>query len=64
MQEEEIAKNPSLDSTVGRRVFAVVLKGEPWDFQQWLDSAKVYGLYVIFSKSTRTGKLVVKEECW
>lgn len=48
----------------GQRVFGVVLKGQPADFQQWLDSAKVYGLYVVFSKSTRTGKLVLKEEIW
>jgi len=48
----------------GQRVYGVVLRGQPADFQQWLESAKVYGLYVIFSKSTRTGKLILKEEVW
>jgi hypothetical protein len=48
----------------GKRVFGVVLKGFPEDFQMWLDSAKTYGLYVIFSKSSRIGKLVIKEEVW
>ena len=47
-----------------RRVFGVVLKGSPNDFQMWLDSAKTYGLYIIFSKSTRIGRLVMKEESW
>ncbi|HEX9907374.1 MAG TPA: hypothetical protein VGB78_02765 [Thermoplasmata archaeon] len=47
-----------------KRVFGVVLKGEPEDFQRWLDSAKNYDLYVVFSKSSRTGKLILKEECW
>jgi len=48
----------------GKRVFGVVLKGFPEDFQMWLDSAKTYGLYVIFSKSSRICKLVIKEEAW
>ena len=43
------------DRGQGKRVFGVVLKGHPDDFQAWLDSAKTYGLYIIFSKSTRTG---------
>lgn len=47
-----------------KRVFGVVLKGAPDDFQMWLDSAKTYGLYIIFSKSSRIGKLVIKEESW
>lgn len=47
-----------------KRVFGVVCRGLPDDFQMWLDSAKTYGLYVIFSKSTRTSKLVIKEEVW
>jgi hypothetical protein len=46
------------------RVFAIVLRGEAADFQEWLEAAKVYGLYVIFSKSSRTGKLIIKEEVW
>lgn len=48
----------------GKRVFGVVLRGESEDFQRWLDSAKSYDLYVIFSKSSRIGKLVLKEEVW
>ena len=48
----------------GKRVFGVVLKGHPDDFQRWLDTARNYGLYVIFSRSTRTSKLVIKEEGW
>lgn len=61
---EEFKQGTEADESIGRRTFAVVLKGEPTDFQQWLEAAKAYGLYVIFSKSSRTGKLIVKEECW
>ncbi len=60
---EEI-KNVEEGKEIGQRVFGVVLKGYPQDFQMWLDSAKTYGLYVIFSKSSRIGKLVIKEEAW
>lgn len=52
------------ETEIGKRVFGVVLKGYPDDFQSWLDSARTYGLYVIFSKSSRIGKLVIKEEAW
>jgi 20S proteasome alpha/beta subunit len=63
MQEE--SKNVKIDKIQScSRVFAVVLRGDAADFQQWLESAKVYGLYVIFSKSSRTSKLVIKEEGW
>ena len=48
----------------GKRVFGVICKGAPYDFQMWLESAKSYGLYVVFSKSTRTSKLVIKEVSW
>lgn len=48
----------------GRRVFGVVLRGDPGDFQRWIDSAKTYDLYVIFSKTSRIGRLVIKEEAW
>ncbi|MEM3049746.1 MAG: hypothetical protein QXT42_03365 [Thermoplasmata archaeon] len=50
--------------TETRRVFGVVLRGRPEDFQAWLDFAKTYDLYVIYSKSTRVGKLLIKEEIW
>ena len=50
--------------TPGRRVFGVVARGYPQDLQLWLDSARTYGIYVIFSKSSRTGKLIIKEETW
>ena len=55
---------PSEVEQLGQRVFGLVCKGAPDDFQQWLDTAKVYGLYVVFSKSTRTNKLVIVEESW
>jgi hypothetical protein len=57
-------KNGEEGKEIGQRVFGVVLKGYPSDFQMWLESAKTYGLYVIFSKSSRIGKLVIKEEAW
>jgi hypothetical protein len=63
MHSEEIKKVEG-GNEAGKRVFGVVLKGYPDDFQMWLDSAKTYGLYVIFSKSSRTSKLVIKEESW
>jgi hypothetical protein len=62
MQEEY--KQNEKENALGQRVFGVVLKGYPGDFQTWLDSAKSYGLYIIFSKSTRIGKLIIKEEIW
>jgi len=54
----------SKSENIGKRVFAVVCRGYPQDFQAWLDTAKTYDLYVIFSKSSRIGKLVVQEEAW
>ena len=63
MHSEEI-KNENSRNEIGQRVFGVVLKGYPADFQMWIDSAKTYGLYVIFTKSSRIGKLVIKEESW
>jgi hypothetical protein len=63
MLAEEI-KHAENGTETGKRVFGVVLKGYPDDFQMWIDIAKTYGLYVIFSKSSRIGKLVIKEEVW
>jgi hypothetical protein len=48
----------------GRRVFGVVLRGHPDDFQHWLEAAKSYDLYIIFSKSSRIGKLRIEEVAW
>jgi|YelNatPaOPRAMG01_1025707.scaffolds.fasta_scaffold77724_2 hypothetical protein len=48
----------------GRRIFGVVLRGHPEDFQRWLEAAKSYDLYIIFSKSTRIGKLIIQEVAW
>ncbi|MDH3366059.1 MAG: hypothetical protein OEM29_08700 [Thermoplasmata archaeon] len=63
MHSEEV-KQYGDGGDLGKRVFGVVLKGYPNDFQMWLDSAKVYGLYIVFSKSTRTSKLVIEEVPW
>ena len=63
MHSEEV-KNGEEGNEIGKRVFGVVLKGYPADFQMWVDAAKAYGLYVIFSKSTRVGRLILKEEAW
>ena len=60
---EELKKGENSEQE-GKRVLGVVLKGHPSDFQLWLDSAKSYSLYIIFSKSSRTGRLVLKEEAW
>ncbi len=46
-----------------RRSFALVVRGEPEDFQWLLDQARIVGLYVVYSKSS-TQRLVVKEEGW
>ena len=54
----------NIESGGGKRVFGIVCRGMPDDFQMWLESAKSYGLYVIFSKSTRTSKLVIEEVSW
>ena len=63
MQSEE-RKYGNYDREQGRRVFGVILRGEPEDFQLWLELAKTYGLYIVFSKSTRTSKLVIEEVGW
>lgn len=60
---EEIKKGGGSELE-GRRVFGIVCKGYPADFQLWLDSARTYGLYIVFSKSSRIGRLVIKEEAW
>jgi len=61
MQEEN--KNGS-GTRPGQRIFGVVCKATPDDFQAWLNSAKTYDIYVIFSKSSRIGKLIISEEAW
>lgn len=63
MQQE--GKNAQTNDTLtGRRVFGVVARGFPADLEAWIESAKHHGIYVIFSKSSRTGKLIIKEEIW
>lgn len=62
--QEERNNGGGTGITCGRRVFGVVVRGYPTDFQMWVDSAKTYDLYVIFSKSSRTSRLVIKEESW
>jgi hypothetical protein len=65
MGMEEESKNEQMnDGFTGRRVFGVVVRGFPADLEAWIDSAKHHGIYVIFSKSSRTGKLIIKEEIW
>ena len=63
MHSEEVKQHGN-GGDPSKRVFGVVLKGRPDDFQMWLESAKSYGLYVVFSKSSRIGRLVIKEESW
>jgi len=64
MHSKEIKKNGQENEIQGNRVFGVVCKGYPADFQIWLDSAKNYGIYIIFSKSSRTSKLIIEEVSW
>lgn len=61
---EESKNERTNDSFTGRRVFGVIARGFPSDIEAWIESAKHHGIYVIFSKSSRTSKLVIKEECW
>ena len=61
---EERNKGEDVNTSCGRRVLGVVVRGYPADLQMWVDSAKTYGLYVVFSKSTRSNRLVIKEESW
>ena len=61
---EERKNEDDSHASCGRRVFGVVVRGYPTDFQAWFDSTRTYDIYVIFSKSTRTSKLVIKEESW
>ena len=48
----------------GRRVFGVIARGYPLDLEAWVDSAKHHGIYVIFTKTSRTKKLKIEEENW
>jgi hypothetical protein len=61
---QESKNGMEIDSFTGRRVFGVIARGFPADIEAWINSAKHHGIYVIFSKSSRTSKLVIKEECW
>lgn len=61
---EEESNQDIRDGSTGRRVFGVVVRGFPVDLEAWIESAKHHGIYVIFSKSSRTGKLIIKEEIW
>jgi hypothetical protein len=61
---QESKNGMEIDSFTGRRVFGVIARGFPADIEAWINSAKHHGIYVIFSKSSRTSKLVIKEEPW
>jgi hypothetical protein len=60
--QEEVKKGTSDVVFEGSRFFGVVCKGPPSDFQIWREAARTYGIYVIFSKSSRTGWLIIREE--
>jgi hypothetical protein len=62
--DEEVKQGGGNVVFEGSRVFGVVCKGYPSDFQMWLEAAKSYDVYIIFSKSSRVGRLVLKEEAW
>jgi len=62
--EQESTNGMDKDGFTGRRVFGVIARGFPVDIEAWVESAKHHGIYVIYSKSSRTSKLVIKEECW
>lgn len=46
-----------------RRTFAIVVRGEPDDFQWLVEQAKIADLYVVYTKSTFQ-KLLVEEVPW
>ena len=48
---------------MGRKTFAIVMRGHPDDFLLLLQQAKAAGLYVVFSKSS-TNKLIIEEASW
>ena len=62
--QEEVKKGTGDVVFEGSQVFGVVCKGHPSAFQMWLDAARTYGIYVIFSKSSRTGRPIIREELW
>ena len=43
------------------RVFGVVCKGHPRDFQMWLESAKTHEIRIVQTRSTRDSKLIIRE---
>lgn len=61
---EESKNGKPEDNLEGRRVFGVIARGYPLDIDAWIKSAQHHGIYVIFSKSSRVSKLIIKEEPW
>jgi hypothetical protein len=57
MQQELLEKGK------GRRTFALVVRGYPEDFAGLVEQAKIYGFYVVFTKSS-TQRLVIEEVSW
>jgi len=62
--QEEVKKGTGDVFFEGSRFFGVVYKCHPSGFQLWLDAVRTYGIYVIFSKSSRSGRLIIREELW
>lgn len=48
-------------SEPGRRTYAVVIRGLPPDFQQWVEAARTYDLMVVYTKTSHYKLRVVEE---
>ena len=46
-----------------RRTFALIIRGYPEDFVGLVEQAKVYGFYIVYTKSSQM-RLIVEEASW
>ena len=52
-----------MENMVKKRTFALIVRGEPDDFQWLVEQAKIANLYVVYTKSTFQ-KLLVEVVPW
>ena len=46
-----------------RRTFALIIRGFPEDFAGLVEQAKIYGFYIVYTKSSQM-RLIVEEVSW
>lgn len=59
--EETDREQGYLPRDANRKTYAVVLRGLPQDFQAWIDQAKIYDLFVVYTKTSHQRLRVIEE---